>query len=314
MKPWQRVALAIIAGLAVVSTAGIVAVLAVLPNPEWIGERLKSFEQRPALANTASAKASPEANGQASASPPVAAAQTLGAPVAMASPAPSATPDPAARRQAVAERFINRYIREDRIQSDVCENLATTTAPFKTAEDFGRQIEASLLGEARPSAATEAVMLPVEYTLKNEAVRDLVDSARIAADRGNTGFIQKAQFYAQAARATASLLTSREELESISGHAYRLYAISRAAALKPELLQDPDTGDLCRGIERSAVDGVDRDVAFDRERLMRLLDRHGIDPASINYNPDMATGIRVVSDEQGLQIKMPWLDQIFKAQ
>jgi hypothetical protein len=220
--------------------------------------------------------------------------------------------DPTARKKLVSEKFIDRYLGDDRIQSRVCENLSSSVPPFKDVEEFGLQLERSLLGEAPPSASAEAVMLPIEYALKNDAVRELVNEAKFAADRGDTRFVHKAQFYAQAVRATASILSSQDKLEAISADAYQLYALSRAAARNPEILQDPEMGDFCRGIERAAVDGANRDESFDRNRMARLLEKYQISNESIDYDPNMSTRLSVVINSGGLQIKMPWLEAVFQ--
>ncbi|CAN5540120.1 hypothetical protein BH10BDE1_BH10BDE1_18750 [soil metagenome] len=302
MKPWQKIALTTVLSLAVFSVVIIVSIVSLLPSPGSLGVH------RPASAPVARPIAD-EATVSAAASKAAISATT---PVKAEVRSPAPALDAAARKKLVSEKFMERYLSSDRIESHVCENLATSTAPFQTMEEFGIQLEKSLLGESPPSASAEALMLPIEYTLKNEAVRELVDSASDAFERGDTGFAQKAQFYAQAARATASVMSSRDELETISADAYQLYSLSRAAALKPEILQDPDMSDLCRGIERSAVDAVDRDRNFDRERMSRLLARHGISNESIGYDPRMSTRLTIVTSENGLQIKMPWLDAVFQ--
>ncbi len=302
MKPWQKIAFSLIAGLALLTVVGVAVLFSVLPDPAALGGHLKtqgkldrSFaKSRPRAAVTASSVERPTSAPEGR---------------VISVNEPSVT-DPKQRKRLVTEKFLERFLSNDRIDSRVCENLAGSPPPFKGGEEFGKQIESSLLGESKPSATVEAVMLPIEYTLRNEAVRELIRSAKNAADRGDTGFLSKAQFYTQAARATASILNSREELESISGNAYRLYAISRATALKPEILQDPDLGDLCRGLERAAIDGVSRDSGFDRERLARLLERHSIDPASIGYDPDMSTSLRVVASPEGLKVETPWIQKV----
>lgn len=296
MKRWQKITVIILAMVAVVSVLGIVTLVSLLPDPSSYAQ-VSASEPQPAAA--------PPANAPVAAIP---------------SPTPSAgapskrdpVQNPAERKRLVTDAFVERYLSDDRIQSRVCDNLQASPAPFKSAEEFGKQIESSLLGESSPSAAAEAVMLPVEYTLKNEAVRELVRTAQDAAARGNTGFLQKAEFYALAAKATASVLGSREELEAISDSAYRLYAISRATALKPEILQDPDLSDLCRGFERSAVDGISRDDSVDRDRLSRMLQRHGVSNEAIGYNPNAETGIRIIQQDGTFQLKLPWLKDVFR--
>lgn len=324
LKPWQKVALIIIAVLATFTAVAIIAILSVLPDPAALGERLRA--NRPTenrlrartSTNLAIKRPATLSGTQASSAPSF--AGSIGA-----SPTPAPTPLTAAdKKRLVSQRFIERYMSDDRMRSEICENLATTGAstPFRNAQEFGQQIEMSLLNEAATEVggastassklppATEAVMLPIQYTLKNDAVRDLIRDAENAAERGNTSFIGKARFYAQAARATASVLSSRDELEAISGHAYRLYALSRAAALKPGILQDPEAASLCRDIERSAIDGVSFDETDDRARLLELLSRHGIDPESIDYNPSLSRGLDVQADGDSFNVKIPWLDRV----
>ena len=303
MKTWQKFAASLIGGVALLTVIGIAVLISVLPDPAALGRQLKPKRNL--------------AQVQAVTSPPSSAPSAIsGAAVVPAQRAGYSNLDrirvtnPTERKRLVTEKFLERFLSDDRIESRVCENLQESPAPFKGGEDFGKQIESSLLGETKPSATVEAVMLPIEYTLKNEAIRELIRSAKNAAERGDTGFLNKAQFYSQAARATASVLNSREELESISGNAYRLYAIARATAFKPEILQDPDLGDLCRGLERAAVDGATRDEAFDRERLARLLQRHSIDPASIGYDPEMSISLRVVAGPNGLKVETPWIQKV----
>ena len=315
MRPGQKIAIGLVGGFVILSALVLLSILVLLPNPTWIGKKLNSQSLSAQSVATPDLNLNAKNESTSSESPAVEAANGLTPQdsVDPESPRPAPSQTDAERRRLVSEKFVDRYLLEDRIQTTVCENLGNSTETFRTPEEFGKQIEGFLLGETKPSATAEAVMLPIEFTLKNAAVRDLVRSAKNAADRGDTGFLQKAQFYAQAARATASVLSSRDEFESISGHAYLLYAIGRAAALKPEILQDPDTNDLCRGIERSAIDGLARDTVFDQGRLMRLLERHGIDPTSINYNPQTSTQLQVISQDGSMQIKMPWLEQIFKS-
>jgi hypothetical protein len=306
MKPWQKIALTIVLSLAVFSLVIIVGIFSLLPNPATFGERLKRGpEVTVSLADT-EAPTAPITNEQKPTPPAI-------APSAARHSAPKSAADKdSKRKKLVSDKFIDRYMTYDRIQSRVCENLGTGVRPFKNVEEFSSQLESSLLGETPPSATAEAVMLPIEYTLKNDAVRELVDIAKNAADRGDTGFVQKAQFYAQAVRATASIMSSRNELEVISADSYQLYALARAAALKPEIIEDAEMGDLCRGIERSAVDGLNRDRAFDRDRMSRLIAKHGITNESIGYDPLMSTRLSVVSTEGGLHVRMPWLESIFK--
>lgn len=296
MKPWQKITLALVSGLAFFTVLSAFIVISFLPEPSAIGKRLRP---KPALVPETSVTTQP-----APAASGIAASQG-----AKVDPAKTLVQAAAERKRLVNEKFIDKFLRDDRIQSRVCENLDGSPAPFKSGDEFGKQIESSLLGESKPSATVEAVMLPIEYTLKNEAVRDLIRSAENAAARGETGFLNKAQFYAQAARATTSLLNSREELESISGNAYRLYAIGRAAALKPEILQDPDLGDLCRGIESAAIDHVNRDEAFDRDRLSKLLQRHAIAPDSIGYDPNLSTRISINTTD-GIRVETPWIQKV----
>lgn len=310
MKPWQKIAVALVATAAFFSALAIIALIALLPEPATIGRTLQRSAKSSHIATTppATSVVSPGASATKAAPP----SSNSGAPTS-ATPAPSPVPA-AERKRLVTEAFIERYLSDDRMQSRVCDNLSQSPPPFKSAEEFGKQLENSLLGESKPSATAEAVMLPVEYTLKNEAVRELVRTAQDAAARGNTGFLHKAQFYALAARATASVLGSREELEAISSNAYRLYAMSRAVALKPEILADPDLGDLCRGFERSALDGIAHNDNMDRDRLNRLFERHGITNESIDYDPNVSTRIQLVQDGGNFQIKLPWLERVFKRQ
>jgi hypothetical protein len=306
MKRWQKIVITVAACVAAFTVVAVIVLFSALPDPSAIGKSLRS---RRAAADRTQPNA--QLANSANKTPPSALAENLGG---TAQPSPTPAVDLAERKRRVTDAFLDRYMSDERIRSRVCENLAESPAPFKNSTEFGQQVESSLLGETKPSAAVEAVMLPIEFTLKNEAVRELVRAAEEATARGDTGFLQKAEFYAQAARATASVLSTRAELEAISANAYRLYALSRAAALKPELLSDPDMTDLCRGFERSALDGIARDEAFDRDRLNRLLSRHGISAASIDYDPNMSTALRVDTSEGGLQIKTPWLDRIFKKQ
>lgn len=300
MKTWQKIAVLAIGSIAALPVIIIVAVLLILPDPASLGRAIRRRTTAKVTVVTA----------------PLAAKIILNTvtpfPTA-ATPAPVILTDPVERKRLVSEKFVERYLTDDRMQSRVCENLENSPAPFKGTEQFGKQIESTLLGESKPSATVEAVMLPIEYTLKNEAVRDLVRSAEEAAANGDTGFLRKSQFYAQAAVATASILSSREQFELISANAYRLYAIARAAALKPSILQDADLRDLCRGFERAALDGLPSDD-LDRARLLRMLERNGIAPASIDYDPNMTTNLSIVNSDGGFRIKTQWLEKVFKAQ
>lgn len=291
MKPWQKIALTVVLSLAIFSLVAIAGIFSLLPHPATVGAMLRRAPppQTPHITKTSQRPS----------------AETV------AAPSPKPALDPAGRKKLVSEKFIDRYLTDDRIQSRVCDNLTSSIVPFKNVDEFASQLEKSLLGESPLSATAEAVMLPIEFTLKNEAVRDLVDQAKNAADRGDTGFVRKAQFYAQALRATASVLSTQDQLEAISADAYQLYALSRATALRPEMLQDPETGDFCRGIERAAVDGVNRDENFDRDRMARLLAKYDITNESIGYDPHISTRLRVVTTDAGLQIKMPWLEAVF---
>jgi hypothetical protein len=304
MKRWQKIAVIIFALIAAVPVIAVLYLIAILPDPATIGESIRSRTARPTPTVSAQITASPKANSGTR-------AITVPKPTSTIIPVQPIA-DTKERNRLVTEAFVDRYLSDDRIQSRVCDNLQASPPPFSSVKEFEEQIEKSLLKESPPSATAEAIMLPVEYTLKNEAVRELVELAREAADRGNTGFIKKAQFYALATRATASLLNTREELEAISDSAYRLYAISRATALKPEILQDPDLSDLCRGLERSAIDGISRDDAYDRDRLGRLLLRHGISNEAIGYDPNETTQIRLVQDGGSFEIKLPWFERVFK--
>ncbi len=302
MKRWQKITVIMLASVAVVSALGIVALLSILPDPSaYVRARASNSipVAQPESSRTSVSKTTLPA--------PSIALKTETPPTAIDEQDPAVE-----RKRLVTDAFMVRYLSDDRIQSRVCDNLHSSPAPFKSAEEFGKQIESSLLGKSQRSAAAEAVMLPVEYALKNEAVRELVRTAQDAAAHGDTGFLKKAQFYTLAAKATASVLGSREELEAISDSAYRLYAISRATALKPEILDDPDLGDLCRGFEQSAVDGITRDQSYDRDRLSRLLQRHGVSNESIGYDPNEETTVRIVQQDGNFQLKLPWLKHVFR--
>lgn len=299
MKPWQKIALTLTLSLAALSAILVVGLFSLLPDPAAVGSHLNRSSSRPTPKPATSDNAKVAAVEKFSPEPDRAASARGG-------------DDRDARKKRISQKFLERYFTEDRLQSRVCENLESPIQPFQNVDEFGSQIEMALLGEARPSPSAEAVMLPIAYTLKNEAVRELVDTAKSAADRGETGFLQKAQFYAQAARATASVLSSQAEFESISADAYLLYTLSRAVALKPSILEDADLADFCRGIERSAIYGLARDTDFDRGRMQRLLSRHDITNAAVGYDPQISMRLSIVNSKGGLQIKMPWLDAIFQ--
>lgn len=306
VRPWLKLALLIISGIALFSVVGILVLNSILPEPAKFGKSLaaKPTITAPALKPVALSKLAHARTPENSDS-----SKNLAADSNTEVTRHGSIMTPAERRRLVTSAFVDRYLGTGRLQSHVCENLGNHGPPFTSAKEFGRQLERSLLGESPPSAAIEAIMLPVEYSLKNEAIRELVNTAKEAADRGDSGFLKKAHFYAMAAQATASLLNSRDELETISANAYRLYALSRATTLKPDLLQDPDLSDLCRGFERSIVDGLAQDTAIDRDRLARLLQRHEITNESIGYDPDAATGIRV--GRNGFSLELPWLEKVF---
>lgn len=64
-------------------------------------------------------------------------------------------------------------------------------------------------------------------------------------------------------------------------------------------------GDLGRGLEGAAVEGVERDATFDRERVARFLQRHGVDPDSIDYDPDAQTGVHLVQSGANIHLDFP---------
>lgn len=303
MKTWQKIAIALVASFAIFGLLAVVTILAALPDPAALGAMLRVTDRT---------QPEPAANQPTNARPTqkpktVSSATNSQPPTAFVPPL-----DPAERRQQITARFVDRYFTEDRMQTRVCENLGSRVSPFRNVNEFGKQLEASLLGESARSPIVEAVMLPVEYTLKNEAVRDLVSMAKDAALRGDTGFLGKAEFYAQAALATASVLSSREEFEAVSSHGYRLYALSRAATLKPDVLQDAEATDLCRGMEEAALAGLERDETFDQERLDRVLSRYGIDPSDIGYDPRLSTRVQLEAGESGINVRVPWIEHILK--
>lgn len=311
---YQKIAIALVSGAALFSLVLILVLVFILPDPATVGRALALKSHR---------KSDPQSDWKQNPSPsqssvpPSSVSLTSKIKKTNASSVAgvetkSDTEDPAMRKQRIIAAFSDRYLVDDRIHSRVCENLATPSPPFKNAEEFGKQIERSLLGESRPSAAVEAIMLPVEYMFKNESVRELIKAAREASMNEKTGFMQKAQFYALTAQVTTSILSSRDELEKVSAKAYELFALSRAVALKPKILEDPDLGDLCSRFERAVIDGISQNEKDDRENMLRMFERHGISMAAIGYDPKAPTGLRLVQDGSSLQIKLPWLDRVFK--
>ena len=196
--------------------------------------------------------------------------------------------------------------------TQVCALLGNDSRSFETASEFGTNLEAQLLGETPTSPEAEAILAPIGATLRDPAVQDLLRDVRESASRGEDGFLQKAKFYAQVGRASASLLSRTEEIERVANQSYGLYVLAKAARLNPAIRQDPEVERSCREYE----DAINRrlETTVNLDQLEGLLLRHQIDPKAVDFDREMNKKVQIESSGMNLQLRIPWMERALGVQ
>lgn len=284
----------IVACLCVLMFIGLAIVLRKLPGPSQIGRQIFSTQDSAKTsainspAETVASDATPLSKTQAQA---------------------SADPE---RKKRVEALFFERFVERTDPDTQVCALLGNDSRAFADAREFGENLESQLLGEASMAPETEALLAPIAVTLRDPAVQELLRDVREAMAQGEDGLFQKAKFYAQIGRASASLLSRTEEIERVANQSYGLYVLAKAARLNPAIRQDPEVERSCREYE----DAVNRRMAksVDMDQLEGLLRRHNIDPKSVDFDRDMPNQVQVESSGMNLQLRVPWMERALKVE
>jgi hypothetical protein len=208
--------------------------------------------------------------------------------------------------------FFDRFVERTDPDTQVCALLGNDSRAFADAREFGENLESQLLGEASMSPETEALLAPIAVTLRDPAVQELLRDVRDAMSRGEDGLFQKAKFYAQIGRASASLLSRTEEIERVANQSYGLYVLAKAARLNPAIRQDPEVERSCREYEDAVNRRLNKSV--DMDQLEGLLRRHNIDPKSVDFDRDMPNQVQVESSGMNLQLRVPWMERALKVE
>jgi hypothetical protein len=295
-KAWKFLGL-LVAGICILIFLGLALLLQKLPGPSQIGRQLfqPSVPRSSSASTISEALVSPTAE---TASPPSA-----------QSPAKTADPD---RQKRVEALFFERFVERADPDTQVCGLLGNDSRAFADAREFGENLETQLLGESAMAPETEALLAPIAVTLRDPAVQELLRDVRESMSRGEDGIFQKAKFYAQIGRASASLLSRTEEIERVANQSYGLYVLAKAARLDPAIRQDPEVERSCREYE----DAINRRLAtnLNLDQLEGILKRHNIDPKSVEFDREMPNQVQIESSGMNLQLRVPWMERALKVQ
>ncbi|HVK61062.1 MAG TPA: hypothetical protein VM432_05910 [Bdellovibrionales bacterium] len=306
----RRVILVIGGVLALLTIAGLVIIFYELPRPFEIRGRMLN---RPVLATNdgdvpLAGPPSIRTSGSPRQPPPAAASPSPGT---VSVPPSIETPD-----EVIADYFVERFVDSGATDVRVCENLGDegVYAP-RSRNELHNVMLAQASGRAPENAFVESAIAPLGAILQTDGVSGVIDDIWQARESG-AGIVDSAQFYTDAALATADLYSQLSGIERISQHAYHLYVLSRISAGLPGFADQPEVQDLCEAIQDRIEAGIDAeidpdDIADENAQILALIAEAGLSTGQVGYNPFLPQTVTLDTTVNRFAISAPWMFQQF---
>jgi hypothetical protein len=196
--------------------------------------------------------------------------------------------------------------------SEFCDNLknARSSGGFSPAE-----FNASLRASFNPSQADPRVqaMKPLLKALfRQPEVAELIALAQVAQQEGEENFWQKANFYAQAARAFQGIMSQRDDFEAIADRSYLLLKLNDLVVKQPQALGHAAVQKFCETTERAFNEAEPVQWDLEKKDFEGLLSEVGVSAQDIGYDPNYKTRFQVQLQGNQLILRGGWLDEVIQ--
>ena len=232
-------------------------------------------------------------------------------------PASPARPTPRPRPQAsmaMLDYLLRRFGGGTDNEVRTCQLLANPAAVPATSMEWRAAFERFAKGEYRDDPVLESMLVPAGYFVRIPAVREALGTMRDALETGDTRFLDQPAFPGQLSAASSQFIRLQDVMSRLSGRAYHLMTLAKAAQLKPSLATDVRTTNFCTSIVNAARADM-RGAAMqplqdEKQNLLDYLAAAGIDPDELAFDPNLSHEISAITTERQVSLSTPWMTRM----
>lgn len=293
-----KIALSILTGLLLLVVLFIVGIIFILPGAKELKNQIGNYKKENQV-SLAEKKSDPQAGP-----PMVSPGDSL-----VAEGAGATVPTTEKKQQEITlEEFIN----PNKPLIQFCENLSSATSSSfwdkGTGTQFGQYMSEHMLDEKK-DPYLETILPALKYAMRGEQMGKLFDMVKMADERKEEGFFDKAEFYTQMAFAVNEVRSRKEKTEQLVDRTYLLFTLANAVKKKPELLSDPGTLDFCNRVQRSILEEGSDDIEANKRSLDDFLHFAGLKNEDVDYDPNYKTALQISSSNNSIQFSGGWIDK-----
>ncbi len=201
---------------------------------------------------------------------------------------------------------------EDPKDIRVCDHLGQTALPVEQNTLESKDILRGLFSQDRTDSVSEAFRIPMREVFSNFAVRELLSELRelegnafLGSRRGEwRAFFEKVRFYVRVGWAAMRLNSHRTRLEALGNRAMHLYALTRLAQLKPELMRSSALIDVCQEILSRSRAPSHAEIVRERNEVLKHFKSARVAPEQIGWSPEQWIELQVQARKDGFKLNL----------
>lgn len=282
---------ALLTGLALVLILGISFVISALPTPAALGQRLGFAKKTSPLALTTTT--------------------TLTIPTSDEAEALTQTEVSEQNNRQIMDYLMDPRQPLVNFCGSLINAIHSQGGPYP-ADEFARQLVQNATSKEQ-DPFIESMMPLLRYVLRLSEVDQLISQVKSATERGDEGFLQKAEFYSQLVRAQAQMQQESPKIENVLDQGYLFYMLAKAVSIRPDLASDPNVSRYCEELQSEMNANPTQSFESLRESFDDFLQANQIEPSSIDYNPLYKTELSVDFGAGGIKLSGGWIDSLIAA-
>jgi hypothetical protein len=214
-----------------------------------------------------------------------------------------------AEQKAKDDEMLRVFLTESFDDIRICQNLGKTE--YFNIKKSGKQQDMSQLfaDTERSDTFYEAFRIPIKAIFQDEQTSSLlteilnIEEKNLEKEERHDLF-EKLGFYSRVAMTAAHLVSKKSDFEYIGDRAMNLAAITKMAALKPELADDIELQNLCNEIENSVKDKKVIDIKKERQKITSLMKKFNIKNDDIDFDPESFIKFNIKADKKGFSFSL----------
>ncbi|WP_413612203.1 hypothetical protein [Bdellovibrio sp. HCB-110] len=280
----------------------------------WGLSKLPSaFEIKQSLTPPALKKADAGAHGKPEGTTEASAANKDESPAVISDGAPSEAPAKSNVTANTTKVLLENFTDTRKPLVEGCRNLAQASEShfMRDPESASAKYFFESLAQEQKDPLVETAAPILRYIFRAPGMQSVIEMVMKAEEIKDLGMLKKAEFYYEIYRAGDFLKDHKDDMDVILQKTYNMHHLAKAVAQKPELAKDAATLSFCEQMEKNVNDSGTYNADQAASEMMKFLSDSGIDPKSIDYDPNYRSKVKLNLSSSQVSINDTWVVKLF---